>query len=431
MKAVTANDATHSPNGQAKLKIAMFGHCYLVHIGPLVAALKRTRPGTFVAVEETVCQPSPGQIAEWNALSQRYGLDAFVTPSGAPGSAASFSERVSRRFQHLRRAALRSAHLQSPRTGGDLYHLHWPSPHSRGALRSLPADKPLVVSFWGHDVLDGSCLQTHMFQRAAIERADIVTVRSIDLREHLYSKFGRQFAPKVRLAKFANDMFRERADLCLPRLRSAFRERHQIGATSIVIAIGHSGYEKERHLAVLETLRNLPVQNRDVVLMLPVTYGGEPGYLHQVRIAAEQTGLRYVMLDTFTDRHGVWESRAAADIFVSVPDEDSFSGAMCEFILAGAVAIVGDWLPYGALRRLQVYHRSVETAAGARPQILAAIADLPAERRRVEQTADALRVEVDIDTTVAGWWVAYDDALAAAATGCTSITSTSSARTSP
>jgi hypothetical protein len=104
---------------------------------------------------------------------------------------------------------------------------------------------------------------------------------------------------------------------------------------------------------------------------------------------------------------------------------------MCEFILAGAVAVVGDWLPYGALRRLQVHHRSVETAAGARPQILAAIADLPAERRRVEQTADALRVEVDIDTTVAGWWVAYDDALAAAATGRTSMTSTSSARTSP
>jgi hypothetical protein len=87
---------------------------------------------------------------------------------------------------------------------------------------------------------------------------------------------------------------------------------------------------------------------------------------------------------------------------------------MCEFMLAGAVAIVGDWLPYGALRRLSVHHRSVETIADVKTQILAAISDLPAERQKVVASSEKLRSEVDIDTTIAGWWAAYDDAIAIA-----------------
>lgn len=411
---LTTTAGHHPAPGNERLTIAMFGHCFLVHVGPLVAALKRTRPGTRVVVHETVLTPTTAQCVEWTALAATYQLDGYETAPVVDEPSRGLFRRISDRLKRLSPDSFASlAQLPDTETS-DLYHLHWPSFHSARVIRALPGDKPLVVSFWGHDVLDGTCVETHMFQRAAIARADIVTVRSIDLREHLYSKFGRHFAHKVRIAKFANDMFREWSDLSMSHLRAAFRERHGIRSDSVVIAIGHSGHEKENHLRVLESLRDLQVADHDLFLLLPMTYGGSPAYREEVRRAARRTGHPCVMLDLFTDRNGVWESRAGTDIFVSVPDEDSFSGAMCEFMLAGSVAIVGDWLPYGALRRLQVHHRSVETIADVPAQILAALAGLPAERQRVERTAHALRTEVDIDTTIAGWWTAYDDAVAAA-----------------
>jgi len=409
-----AVDSETATCDRTPIAVSMFGHCYLVHVGPLVAALKRTRPDTVVTVEETVLTPSASQSAEWNLLAAKYGVDAYVTPPITPAGPTSLLSRIRNRMPQLPTTPLSPAPLRPRNSKGDLFHLHWPSPHSKQALRSVPLDKPLVVSFWGQDVLDGACLATHEFQRRVIARADIVTVRSIDLREHLFSKFGRECSPKIRIAKFANDMFREKADLCLPQMRADFRARHGISEETVVIAVGHSGYRKDNHVAVIESLRGLRVPNRDLLLMLPMTYGSTEAYRHEVKRAADGVGIRSIVLDTFTDRKGVWEVRAAADVFVSVPDEDAFSAAMCEFMLAGAVAIVGDWLPYGALRRLSVHHRSVETIADVKTQILAAISDLPAERQKVVASSEKLRSEVDIDTTIAGWWAAYDDAIAIA-----------------
>lgn len=401
----------------------MFGHCYLVHIGPLAAALKRIRPLTRIAACETVLPPSPTQALEWRSMARAYAIDDFTMPPTVSNAGASFFDRVKRRAAVLMATSDTCSQFPRDLCDYDLFHLHWPSLHSASMLRRVPAKKPVVLSFWGHDVLDGSCEDTHRFQRRAINRADIVTVRSIDLREHLYSKFGRACSSKIRIAKFANDMFRERDALDMSRLRAAFRGRHDIAQDAIVITLGHCGHPKENHVSVLESLHSLGTETTDVVLMIPMTYGGTQDYRERVRRAAQSMGLRVLILENFTDREGVWETRAATDVFISVPDEDSFSAAMCESILAGAVAIVGDWLPYGALRRLGVHYRSVETITDVKDAILTVLSRITEEKKAVTDTAGRLRGEIDIDTAVGGWWRAYDDALLAADDRCRFTTS--------
>jgi glycosyltransferase involved in cell wall biosynthesis len=407
-------DARMKP--ETPLRVLMFGHCHLVHIAPLARALKKLMAPVTIEAYETATE---GENVGGNPelMERELGLTAYYKNDSTRTIAARLTRRLLRsasvltpllrKFDDPVNAAIRSRQY-------DLYHLHWPSQHSQNAFDAIPKSSPLVVSFWGHDVLDGSSALDHQFQRRAIARANIITVRSIELREHLFSKFGRSFAKKIRIAKFANDMFTEYGLLRPPELREAFREKHAIQQDQITVCVGHCGYPKENHLEAIDAISAVAAKERlPVTLLVPLTYGGTSLYRSEIKQLLDRCGLPSICFETFMERNRIWELRCATDVFISVPEEDSFSGSMCESILAGAVAIVGDWLPYGGLRRRGIHFRSIEHIDDLATVLSQVLQDLALERELVRKTSKELRFEVDIETVIPGWVAAYNDALCA------------------
>jgi hypothetical protein len=391
-----------------RLRVLMFGHCYPVHTYPLANGLRRMIPGSEFDIAETVMSGFTAEKLELIAnLNDREGISFQV----ATQDLGSFWRAKFTRFNWLvkSRDPLLSKILKSYY---DLYHLHWPSSNSNWMLRLIPQNAPLVVSFWGHDILNGESLKEHVFQRMIVQRATIITVRSIELREHLYSKFGRSFKSKIRIAKFANKMFSELVEIDPAKSRHRFQRKHKLDENKVVLCIGHCADPKERHLEVMRAISILPSPLlAKLHVLLPLTYGGTPEYRNEIKRAGYLLGLNCVFVEEFLSRSDLWDMRFATDIIVSVPDEDSFSAAMCESILAGAVAIVGEWLPYGGLRRANVYHRTVEELISLTEEVQATMENLNSGKKLVQNTRMHLKTEVDIDSVLDGWISAYRDAL--------------------
>ena len=226
--------------------------------------------------------------------------------------------------------------------------------HHVHLLWHLPKDVRVVCSFWGSDLLRRHGTLDHHALRATLDRADAITIQTLELAEIMYAKFGRDLKAKTRIIRFPNSTeIRDAIDACRgdEDTRTGFLLGMDLAPDAPVIVVGHNGHPMNNHRAILEVI--LPVLDRrptPVNLILPFTYGGTPEYMSELRrIVGDRPRVRF--LTEFLSPEDLARLRVVTDVYIHMPETDAMSGALTESMYAGARAITGAWLPYGLYRR--------------------------------------------------------------------------------
>ena len=318
-----------------------------------------------------------------------------------------FKRRMERRLDALR---LRTETLPLI-AGFDVYHHHSLEPARLCLLSVLPRgreDRSVGLGL-GPDAHRRH--SDYVDQLAACNRADVITVTSLEIREILLSKFGRHLAPKVRLALLGVTLLDE-VDRCRGQ-RAAFLESCGLPEDCITVCIGNNANRGNQHIEVLQQLARLePSHARRVSVLFPLSHRPHATYVAELRAAAATVPVRSVFFDRRMTNREVAGLRCGTDVLIHVPISDAFSAAMLESIYAGSLVIAGAWLPYSRLRAARIHFHELHQLDDL-PGLLARVIDsIDEERRNAMSNPPRIRELVHPTRTVDAWVAIYDELVA-------------------
>jgi len=263
----------------------------------------------------------------------------------------------------------------------DIWHFHFCTPSSLRYVDIAPAQTKVVCSFMGSDLLRSSGVESYVPVSIALERADAITVQSVELKEIILCKYGRHLRPKIHCCLFPADTvsYQRIAALSRQGLGGRTNAKKQLGLPEdrIIIGIGHNGSSGDKHLDILTELGRLPSDfKRRVFLVFPMTYGLASSYAKTIDAASQQSGFEYLILKEYLSRDSLAALRVAVDITIYMPESDAMSAAALETIYAGNVLVAGVWLPYGLYRRLGLPFVEIEDF-GQLGQVIHSLLDRP------------------------------------------------------
>lgn len=295
--------------------------------------------------------------------------------------------------------------------GFDVYHYHSLEPAWLGLLSVLPVGAKTVLSIWGSDLMRIAGTSDYVDQLAACNRADVITVSSLEIREILLSKFGRHLAPKVRLALLGVTLLDE-VDRCRGQ-RAAFLGSLGLQEDCITVCIGNNASRGNQHIEVLQQLARLePSRARRVCVLFPLSHRPHPTYVAELRAVAATVPFRSVFLDRKMTNQEVAGLRCATDVLIHVPISDAFSAAMLESIYAGSLVITGAWLPYSRLRAAGIHFHELHQLDDL-PALLAGVIDaIDVEREKAMPNPPRIRELVHPTRAVGAWLAIYDELVA-------------------
>jgi glycosyltransferase involved in cell wall biosynthesis len=414
--------------------ILMFGHCHGVHVFPLALALK-TRLLCSMSVFELIRPGKEAVIGDLAAVfDEVYSTADHLTlahlvglffqrpvlrslPSAARTTAklALFSLTARAKLGRVQRQAQQLQRLnkfQRIQDQFDLFHLHFIAPRMAEFVSLLPKSAKLLVSIWGSDLLRVAGTENYRRQLQICQRASIITVRSIEMKEILLAKFGREFEPKVRIVKFGSSLITMIRNNDLASLRRELRNEFKLNDDQLVVCLGHNGFRENQHAEVLTALEKLSDRLKQrLVFFAPMTYGADSGYAQMCEAVAKEKRLNLYIFRKFMPPSDIVRLRAGSDIMIHVPVSDALSGAMCETIFCGNVAIAGRWLQYGELRRRNVYYREVSSIAEIPELLETIVCRIVEEKARAAASAERIREVLDWDLVIDEWAAAYRELL--------------------
>lgn len=246
----------------------------------------------------------------------------------------------------------------------DIVHIHTILPEYLWIVHYLSKKVKIVVSVWGSDLLRMSGVYNYLLTFNVLNKADIITVSNIQLREILLSKFGRNLSKKTKLNYFILDS--RYFDIIDKNSFSAIDyielKRHlKIAEDKQVILIGHSGDPCDQHLKILESLEGLPGSLKEkFVFVLPLSYALTEEYERKLLNFRNSSSLKIIFQKEFLSVEDLVKLRLTASVAITLPVSDADSGFLKESLYAGCKCITGAWLPYGRMKRLGLPFYEIE-----------------------------------------------------------------------
>lgn len=293
----------------------------------------------------------------------------------------------------------------------DVYHFHYLHPNVLTPLDYLPEEANVLLSVWGSDLYQLAGVDAYRRQLHAFERADLITLHSVEMREVLLAKFGRHLMPKVRLTLFGQyDAIYETIDRVGDEEVARFRTKHDVDEGKLLVCLGHSAVPRAQHIDMLKAVARLDASLLErITVLLPMTYQKEDGYIRQVRQTIESLELDARMILEYMDFEEVGTLRKCADVFVHVPETDALSSSMCESFYADALVITGMWLPYGRLRKQGLYYREVDGFDHLTHTLTDVLENLHREREKARGNKEKIRDLLDWDRLAQRWKAVYEE----------------------
>ena len=243
-----------------------------------------------------------------------------------------------------------------------------------------------VCTFWGSDLLrasDRSLRQMCPYLR----RCDRLTACNERMRDKIRRCLGESLYQKTRMAIWGQDGFAAIDRVLAAEGREACRAYYGIRKDSYVVSIGYSADNAQHQLEVVEALSALPEETLSrMTLVLQQTYvKRDPAYMERVRQAAEALPCQTVVLRDFLDLTQTARLRLCADLFILAISTDAFAASMQEYLYAGAVFLMGDWLGYPQLDELGIpinrFHKYKELPALVEQAMNGKLSKATAEQR--------------------------------------------------
>lgn len=212
-----------------------------------------------------------------------------------------------------------------------------------------------VCTFWGSDLLRASDRALRQML-PYLRRCDRLTACNERMRDKLRQSCGEELYQKTRMTIWGQDGFAAIDGILSTETREDCRAHYGIRPGNYVVSIGYSADNAQHQLEVVEALSALPKENLShMTLVLQQTYvKRDPAYMERVRQAAEALPCQVVVLRDFLDLTETARLRLCADLFILAISTDAFAASMQEYLYAGAVFLMGDWLGYPQLDELGI-----------------------------------------------------------------------------
>lgn len=299
----------------------------------------------------------------------------------------------------------------------DIIDVHWITEERANLVAQAPQACKVILSFWGSDLMASAGEYNYSSLLRAINRADLITLSSIEMREIFLSKFGRHLKNKIRFTLYnQNENFTSYSVDDIGKLRKTgfnlIREHgFLIEDFKNVIRVGYSGFETQNHLAILDQCFLLPDAVKEKLLfIIPMTYGATPEHINVVEAHAQKLGLATCVLKEYLKKEEALSLSLVCDIMLNLRDNDGFNNAMIETLMAGKILISGGWLPYSALRKNNVYFHEIYELNKI-PKLLAHILDnIDQELERAELNAVKLKDIISGEENASRWNKVYQEA---------------------
>lgn len=212
-----------------------------------------------------------------------------------------------------------------------------------------------VCTFWGSDLLRASDRALRQML-PYLRRCDRLTACNERMRDKLRQSCGEELYQKTRMTIWGQDGFAAIDRVLSTETREDCRAHYGIRPGNYVVSIGYSADNAQHQLEVVEALSALPKENLShMTLVLQQTYvKRDPAYMERVRQAAEALPCQAVVLRDFLDLTETARLRLCADLFILAISTDAFAASMQEYLYAGSVFLMGDWLGYPQLDELGI-----------------------------------------------------------------------------
>lgn len=248
----------------------------------------------------------------------------------------------------------------------DVFHFHYIQYSYLRELFLIPKNKKIVCTFWGSDLLRTSDILNFYFVKKALNRATTITCQSLEMREIILSKFGRNLLDKVQIAQFPVDekIYEEmQASIDNCEIIRQFQHKYNYSTTKCNILIGHNGNKQNNHNKIIKGLYNSLSKDK-CHLIVNLNYGisnaDKQQYIAQLKKSFHESGFSYTINEVFFSKEELAISRLATSVFIHMPVSDALSGTMTEMLYANNTVITGSWLPYKTFKKMGLQYHEVD-----------------------------------------------------------------------
>lgn len=299
---------------------------------------------------EIVIFPIWGHKGQFDNFYREHGVTVYRDPHRLP---------VIRHIPRVRMWARIALNARDLATYGpfDVVHNHYLSQRdlSLGWRVSRRFHARWVCTFWGSDLLRASDRALRQML-PYLRRCDRLTACNERMRDKLRQSCGEELYQKTRMTIWGQDGFAAIDGILSNETREDCRAHYGIRPGNYVVSIGYSADNAQHQLEVVEALSALPKETLShMTLVLQQTYvKRDSAYMERVRQAAEALPCQAVVLRDFLDLTETARLRLCADLFILAISTDAFAASMQEYLYAGAVFLMGDWLGYPQLDELGI-----------------------------------------------------------------------------
>lgn len=203
----------------------------------------------------------------------------------------------------------------------------------------------ILLSPWGSDILRAK-KQTLKKLAILVEKADYISCGEELVRfQNDITKFLHVSPCKWVHLGFGTEMI-DVIQKAGPITRDEAKEKMGLKNRYVVVC-GYNGHKAQNHIKIIEEIAKkkdeLPP---NMILLLPMTYGGEERYVKEIEQKLIALGLAYRLLHHYMTNDELLYVRWCADIFIHAQDTDANSATLAEYLFCRTKIINAAWLTY-------------------------------------------------------------------------------------
>lgn len=418
------------------MRLLLLGHCSYYTVANLSEAIRQYLPGIKVTAADPV-KPGGGEISERESkvfdevISLPLKRQIRISAGNRINSLSEIfkdKKKLSTLLKNIfllrfisvinqinsnAEEILYSEKIKSLFGNYDIFHFHYLAPEYLYNVRYIPSGKKVIMTFWGSDLYQISGAENYRKQLEAFDRADIITVNALEIKETVLAKYGRELEDKIRFSDFGLDKDKlERLNSSdREKFISGFRKKYNIDESKVIITVGYSGSSKQKHIEILNTIETLDDKHKKRILaVIPLTYGlqfEKKDYPEKVKNVCNESGYDTLVLEDYMTGDDLAAFTLSGEITLNLRDTDALNASMLESIYAGNIVINGAWLPYGKLKRLGIYFKEIDKISGLKEILSFLLDNLEEEKKKTASNAEIIRKNFLYENFIKDWEAVY------------------------
>lgn len=206
----------------------------------------------------------------------------------------------------------------------------------------------IMISPWGSDIYRIKKFYYIPFKNV-LRKSNYISALKIKFRYDIMAKFSIKESKFVELGFGSDiiDLINYSQDITRDDAKTYFKLDNKF-----VITCGYNGSRLQNHISIIKSIKRVrDFLPKETVLVLPVTYGADEGYIRELSNYLDNIQISYRLFDKFMLDKEIMYLRKCSDIFIHAQPTDAFSGSVQEYLLAGSCVINGIWTRYPDLEK--------------------------------------------------------------------------------